>query len=158
MPKTTVRVEGLRELDHALSELTKQTTRRAVARRALKEAGEPIRARAQALAPDDPRTAAPFDLTQSIAMSSRQKSGRATRHRKESPTEVTVFIGPTREGYPQAIMQEFGTVHHRAQPYLRPAWDSEGGMTALGRIVKAMREQIDKAVARQRRRIARGGK
>lgn len=156
MPKTTVRVEGLRELDAALSEITKQTTRKSVARRALKDGGEPIRALAQQLAPDDPATSAPFDLTQSIEMSSRQKSGRATRYRKESPTEVAVHIGPTKDGYPQAIMQEFGTVHHAAQPYMRPAWDSEGGMNALRRIIKGMRTHIDRTVARQRKRIARG--
>jgi len=154
--KTAFRVEGLRELDAALSELTKQTTRRGVARRALKEAGEPIRERMEQLAPDDRRTDAPFDLKQSIALSSRQKSGRATKYRKESPTEVTVFIGPTKEGYPQAIMQEFGTVHHAAQPYMRPAWDAEGGGRALERIKKTLRAAIDKAVARQRRAIARG--
>ena len=152
--KTTVRVEGLRDLDLALSELTKDTTRKAVARRALRDAGEPIRARAEQLAPDDPNTKAPFDLKQSIAMSGRQKSGRATQYRKESPTEVTIHIGPTKDGYPQAIMQEFGTVHHAAHPYLRPAWDGEGGRKALNRIIKAMSVHIAKSVARQRRRFA----
>jgi HK97 gp10 family phage protein len=147
--KTTVKVEGLRELDAALSAIAKQTTRKSVARRALKQAGEPILARARSLAPDDPRTRAPLDLTDSMALSSRQKSGRATKYRKESPSEVVIHIGPTKEGYPQAIMQEFGTVHHAAQPYLRPAWDGEGGNRALGRIVKAMKAAIDKAARRQ---------
>lgn len=155
MPKTTVKFEGGRELEQALSEISSQATRRATGRRALREAGEPIRAEMQLQAPDDPLTGAPHDLKQSIAMSSRQKSGRATRYRKESPTEVVVHIGPTKEGYPQAVMQEFGTKHHRAQPYIRKAWDSQGGQTALRRILSALREEIWKSVRRQERKAAR---
>ena len=146
---------GFRDLEAALGQITTRATRRNVGRRALRAAAEPIRAKAAQLAPDDPRTDAPYDLKTSIVVSSRQKSGRATRHRRESPTEVVVFIGPTKEGYPQAIMQEFGTKHHSARPYLRPAWSIEGGLKALDRIRAAMAIEIEKAIGRQARRAAR---
>ena len=155
MTRRTVTTSGFAELEKALGEIAKHTTRRAVARRALTNAGEPIRALAQDLAPDDPNTRAPQDLKQSIAISSRQKSGRATKYRKESDQEVVVHIGPTKEGYPQAIMQEFGTRHHPAHPYMRPAWDAEGGDKALARIGRELGSEIEKAAARAARAAAR---
>lgn len=154
MAKTTVRTDGFRELERALSDIAKHTTRRAVGRRALRAAADPIRDRAEQLAPDDARTAAPLDLKSSIVISARQKSGRATQYRAESKGEVVLHIGPTRDGYPQAIMQEFGTRHHPAKPYMRPAWDGEGGEKAIGRIGKALGEEVDKAAARAARKAA----
>lgn len=150
-----MRFEGGRELERALGELTKQATRRAVVRRALRAAGEPILAAMQAKAPDDPRTNGQNDLKTSLAMSSRQKSRRGGAFRPEGPKEVVVHIGPTRHGYPQAIMQEFGTSHHPPHAYIRPAWDAEGGERALDRIGTALGEEIDKAAKRQARRAAR---
>lgn len=157
MPKRLVRTTGFRELEAGLSQLASKLTRKNVGRRALKTAAEPIAASARRHAPDDPATP-DIDLESSIKVSSRQKSGRQTRHVKESPTEVVMFVGPTREGYPQAIMQEFGTRHHAAQPYMRPAWDEEGGDTAVRRIGKALGEEIPKAVGRQNRKLARATK
>ena len=154
MPAQTVEVLGLRELEQAFDELEKVATRKGAARRALKAAGEPILVMARSLAPDDPRTSAPLDLTDSLAMSSRQKSGRATKYRKESKGEVVIHIGPTKEGYPQAWMQEFGTVHHAAVGYMRRSWDAEGGVKAVKRIASTLGPEIEKSAARQARRKA----
>lgn len=150
-----MRFAGGRELEAALGQIAKQATRRNVGRRALRAAGEPILQAMIDKAPDDPRTNGENDLKTSLAMSSRQKSRRGGTYRPEGPKEVTVHIGPTKSGYPQAMMQEFGTVHHPPQAYIRPAWDAEGGEAALDRIGEALGEEIGKAVKRQERRAQR---
>lgn len=151
----TVRVEGLREMENALAELAKHTTRRAVGRKALRAAGDPILAAMQANAPDDPKSSAPRDLRSSLAISGRQKSSRGGTFRPEAPSEVVIHIGPTKDGYPQAVMQEFGTSRHPPHAYMRPAWDAEGGEPAVNRIGESLGEEITKAAQRQARRAAR---
>lgn len=153
--KVTMQMTGLRDLERALGEIAKQTTRRAVGRRALRAAGEPILAAMQDKAPDDPKTNGLKDLKSSLAMSVRQKSKRGGTYRPEAPKEVVLHIGPTRHGYPQAVMQEFGTAHHPPQAYIRPAWDAEGGEAAAERIGEALGEEIDKAAKRQAARARR---
>lgn len=76
------------------------------------------------LAPDDPLTGPPWDLKSSIAVSRRQRSGRARRDRDLGQYGARAYMGPTKFGYPQAIMDEFGTIKMSARPYMRPAWES----------------------------------
>jgi len=149
---TRISVEGLKELDAALSQLqgtAAKTTLRRVARRAL----EPMRAEAQRLAPDDPDTPNP-DLESSIIISSRQKSGRQGRRSAEEKRSVVVYMGPSPEGYPQAVMQEFGTAHHPPQPYMRPAFDGEKD-GALEIIKADLGDEINKTVRRLNMKAAR---
>jgi len=153
MPKR-MKTSGFREFEKALGEVTKATQRRALGRRALKKTAEPITQRMAELAPDDPATGAPLDLTSSVSQSPRQKSGRATKFRKQSKTEQVIHIGPTKDGYPQAIMQEFGTVHHRAVGHMRRAWDAFGGLKALDRLGRHLWADLEKTLKRQERRLA----
>lgn len=148
----TVAVEGLRDLDAALSQLS-QATGKAVLRRIGRKALEPMRADAQARAPDDPNTP-DVDLESSIIISSRQKSGRQSKRSGEEKRSVVVYMGPSPDGYPQAIMQEFGTVHHGPQPYMRPAWDANKSK-ALSIIKDDLGAEIDKAAQRAARKAAR---
>lgn len=151
----TARVEGLRELEDELLKLEKLSTRKSLGRRVLKKAGQPMADLMERLAPDDPTTP-PVDLHTSIEISSRQKSGGAKSYAKPDDGSVEMHIGPTKDGYPQAVMQEFGTVHHDAQPFIRPAWDREARPT-LDRIKKFLGEDIVKALKRQAKRNARQG-
>lgn len=144
-----VRVEGLKALNSSLMEL-KSSTARGVVRRTLLKAMEPMAEEARRLAPDDPTTGEP-DLHRSIAVSTRQKTGRQIKFAKATPTEVNVYMGPTKEGYPQAIMQEFGTVHHPPQPYMRPAWDG-GKDQLLEDVSTGLGEEIAKTAARLAKR------
>ena len=138
-----VKVEGLRELERALAELPKATGRN-VLKRTLVKAGEPIADAARQKAPVESG-----DLQRSIAVStkkpkdadvgkaafaeamrggaSRGEAGAALRAaRAANPNAFAeAFVGPGR--HPQAIMQEFGTVNHPPQPFMRPAWDSKQG-------------------------------
>lgn len=141
---TTVSIQGLREVDAALGELTKATGRN-VMRRAGVKALEPIAEAMRDKAPDDPATGG-NDLKTSITVSTK----RPPRHRKES--EVEVFAGPG--PLPQAHLQEFGAPQHGPQPYARPAWD--GGKDAiLPNLADHFWPEIKKAADRAARKTAR---
>lgn len=107
----SMKVEGGDRLARTLRELP-QRVNREVQRAALREGGELIRARASSLAPRAP--GAP-DLADNIGIS----------NARPGDGSVAIAIGPTR-GFFYGFFQEFGTVRHRAQAFMRPAWDSEG--------------------------------
>lgn len=109
-----MRVEGLDELAKTLRDLPQRTSRRVVSE-ALMDAGEPIRAKASDLAP---REAGEPDLADNINL--------APLRKQAGSEDVSVGIGPSSRFFFYDSMQEFGTVHHRAQPFYRPALDSEG--------------------------------
>jgi hypothetical protein len=106
----SVQVLGLKELEASMAEMTKATGRN-VLRRVARQALEPMKAEAVSLAPDDPTTHAPRDLKTSIAISEKQKSGRFGGLTQRTST-VTMYMGPTGGGYPQAMIAEFGAPPH----------------------------------------------
>ena len=139
MPRT-VKVEGLRELDAALSELPKATSRN-VMRRAGIKALEPMAEEMRRRVPVDSG-----DLKEGIAVSTRNPR----RNRRQS--EVEVYAGPGR--HPQAHLREFGGDGNPPEPYVRPAWD--GGKTELLDTVKQdLWSEIEKAAARLAKKAAR---
>lgn len=174
---TTVRVEGLRELDRALGELPKATGR-AVLTRTLKKAGAPIRDAAQAKAPTD--TGA---LRESIVVStlkpkghsakktafaaamgagaSRREAGAAARSAKAGANEsfAEAFVGPleqrTKKAAIKTIVQEFGSVDQPGTPYMRPAWDANKNL-ALDIIKNDLGDEIIKAAKRLAKKAAKG--
>lgn len=135
----TVKVEGLREIDAALGELGK-VTGRSVLRRVGRMRLQPMAEEMRRLAPVDQT-----DLRDSIAVSTK----RPRRHKKQS--DVEVFAGPGR--HPQAHLQEFGTVNHGPQPFVRPAWDG-GKEKLLDGIKDDLWSEISKAAARKAKRAA----
>lgn len=140
MAKQSFKIEGLSDLDRALSELPKATARN-VLLRTLKEHGEPIRADGEANAPKGEQGSAET-YTVSTKLTKRQRK----QHKKESHVEV--YIGPGAD--PAMLQQEFGNAHHGPQPHLRPAWDSNVQRVLQG-ITKSLADQIEKA----RKRLAR---
>jgi hypothetical protein len=138
--KTTFRVEGLKELNDALAELPKATSRN-VLLRTLKGEGQPIADAGEANAPRLSGKLAD-SYTVGTKLSRRQKK----QHRKESAVEV--FIGPT--PHPKSIQTEFGNAHQTPHPHLRPAWDANW-RGVLDGIKNRMTEEIEKA----RKRLAR---
>lgn len=62
-------------------------------------------------------------------------------------------VGPTNRAG-QGILQEFGTAHHAAQPFMRPTWDTYGPAT-LDVMKETMGEEIEKATKRAVKRAAR---
>lgn len=127
-----VHVSGLKELDAALEQIAKQSTKAAVARRALKKAGEPMAAAMRAAAPRDDG-----QLQDNIAVSTKVKNevgkaayaaamrgggtqGEAVAAMRGARREakaaginpaVFMFVGPTVKA-PHAHLVEFGTGPH----------------------------------------------
>lgn len=137
MARQTFRIEGLSELDEALSELPKATAR-AVLVRTLKEQGQPIRDAGEALAPKN-TGGLKASYTVSTKLSRRQKS----QNEKESDVEVYIGPGPAAKG----VQTEFGNAHQAAEPHLRPAFDNNV-MQVLNGITGALAAEIEKARAR----------
>ena len=147
----TLRLEGFRELEQELAKLGSHTTRRASARRALRKAAQPMVGIAQGLAPrGDTLTLAP-----SISIGTKLSKRQRGLHRKmfrddRSAVEMFVGAGPLSSAH----TQEFGTIHHAPQPFLRPAWDQDQ-RAMLERLKTELWADIRKAVARAERRAAR---
>ncbi len=140
----TVKVEGLEGLLQALEELPKRVTQKAVVRRALTQAAEPIRSLWASLAPYDASDMG-LHLRDSVVVSS-QTVSRAKAD--ERPGAVVVYVGPNKN-LPRhhGIFMEFGTFKDPAQPSGRPAFETrkEESLHLLGYYMWA---EIDAAVHR----------
>lgn len=140
----SIRIEGLKELDEALTELPKATARNVLVR-TLKSEGQPIADAGERLAPRRTGGLA-ISYTVSQKLTRRQKK----MNRKES--DVEVFIGPT--PHPKSVQTEFGNRHQAPKPHLRPAWDGNV-MRVLAGIRDKLAEEIEKARARIARKAER---
>jgi len=137
---TKFHIEGLAELDVALTELPKATARNVLAR-TLREQGQLIANAGQSNAPRRSGKLAE-SYTVGTKLSRRQK----TLHRKESMVEV--FVGPT--PHPKSVQTEFGNAHQRPQPHLRPAWDGN-----VRRVLEGIRDTLAREIEKARARLAR---
>lgn len=148
MTNTRMTVTGLKDLERRLNALEKDATKRTTARNALKAGGQVLADKAKQLAPYEDG-----DLRDSIAVSTKLTKRQRSRHRKRDPVEVFAGAG----GGSNAVQQEYGNLNHAAQPYMRPAFDSQK-REALRVIVSDMDKQIDKAIQRQAKRNAKKGR
>lgn len=141
----TVKVEGLADLERALQELPKANAK-AVLRRTMTQAGEPVAKTARSLAPKEIGY-----LSESIDVGTRLSRRQSNLHKKESPVEM--FIGPGPD--PAAHLQEFGSgPGHQAQPFMRPAWDQHK-TEVLETIANLTWIEIEKTAARLAKKAAR---
>jgi HK97 gp10 family phage protein len=159
----TVHVEGLKELDAALGELSKSLAK-GVLSRTLVKAGKIIAAVAEQNAPTATgglkrsiiaTTKKPSDIKSAgkaayaAAMrsgASRAEAGAALRGATASGkgAYAEAFVGPDRR---PAIIQEWGTFNQPAQPFMRPAWDAKQG-EALNVIKTELGAEIQKTAKR----------
>lgn len=155
MARTTVRVDGLREIDAAIGELGKATGRN-VLRRVAVERLQPMAEEARRLAPDDPKTGG-NDLRRSIDVSTKS-AGYAARINRNGKSEAEAHMGPAGHGGtkapPQGSLQEFGTVTNPPQPFMRPAFDA-GKQKMLDGIKDDLWAEIKKAADRKAKKAAR---
>jgi HK97 gp10 family phage protein len=142
-----VTVTGLDEIMAALRELPNATAKN-VMRRVLIKRAEPVAEDARRLVPVDEG-----HLKESIHVSTRLTRRQKARHRKVHRDDVEVFVGPGND--PAAHLQEFGSSHHDAQPFMRPAWDANK-RGVLDGVADDMWREIEKAVARQAKKAAKG--
>ncbi len=169
--KITTKIEGLDQLDKALSELPRAVQRRTL-HKVLRQAAEPIREEAQRRAPyltGDLRGS--FIIRTSMknkignaefsavmrAGGTRAEAGAAMREARRAAGQAgllnfaQVFIGPAKGSKRQgikAMVQEFGSIKQSPNPYMRPAWDTKSG-AALQVIISSLGAAIKAAAARQ---------
>lgn len=144
--------EGGKDLEAALLNLSTKATARNVGKRGLTKAAEPIAAKARLLAPKDEH-----DLESAIkvgkAIGAFQRDGNRGDY-------IAVFVGidesVDKRLHIYAAEQENGNPDRQleAQPYMRPAWDSEKGK-AVELLAPALWEEIAAANARSARKAAR---
>lgn len=108
--KTSMRLDGGQAIAKALQGLSQRITTK-VKRDALDTAAQPMARRMSQLAPKSEE-----------APHLKEMIGVGTNARGQDVNETAVAIGPTRSGY-YGSFQEFGTAHHGAQPFARPAFD-----------------------------------
>ena len=117
----SVRIEGGKALADALNSLSARVRRNTLVE-VLTEAAEPMRRRAASLSPHEP--GAP-DIKQNIVVSRSTRTMSADGFlQRQDEFQATVAMGPAR-GFDYGLFQEYGTVHHGAQPFMRPAFDGE---------------------------------
>ena len=150
--KVTVKTTGFAELDRALADIEKAATAKAIMRRALKQAAQPMADMASSLAPVGATGTLAPSVTVGTKLSKRQKG----MHRKmfrDDKASVEMFVGAG--PLASAHNQEFGNDHHGPQPFMRPAFDAEAKPT-VDRLGKEMWAEIDKAAKRAAKRAAKG--
>lgn len=151
--KTTMRIDGLRELDASLGALAAEygkASGKAVLRRVADKALGPMAEVARQLAPDDPATPA-GDLKASITVGGKLNKRQAALARKDqNKATVTRYMGTND---PAGIQQEFGNVNHGPQPFMRPAFQQEAQPT-IERVGAELGPEIEKTAARLAKRRA----
>lgn len=144
MAKEVLKIEGLSELKDALAELPKATSTN-VLKRALTKAADPMQETAQRLAP-----VATGKLQRSITVGTKLSRSQKSKYKKINKVEI--FVGPA--PLKSAVPQEFGTVNHRPQPFMRPAFEQHW-RSSIELIKKEIWSEIEKARARLARKAAR---
>jgi HK97 gp10 family phage protein len=169
--KTTFKIEGLSELDEALKEFTRATGGN-ILKRAVGTAAAMLADHAIEAAPIDEgdlkrgiKVAKPKIInpgTAAFAQAMRETGDRAiaaeaaraaNREAGGSGRSAVTHVGPAKH-VGQGILQEFGTAHHKAQPFMRPTWDQYGAEAATV-MRDALAEGIDKARERAAKKAAR---
>lgn len=159
MARTTVKIEGLREVEAALADLGKSLGR-GVLRRVAQRALAPIAADAKSAV--EASTAGTGELADSIAVSSRLSKTQAKEARRERKDFVEVHVGAG--ALQQAHLLEFGTGERfqangksvgsmQPEPYMRPAWDAHRG-EIVGDLADDLWAEIKKTAARKAKRDA----
>lgn len=169
--RTSFKIEGLKELDEALKDFSRATGGN-ILKRAVGAAGAMIAEEAIKIAPKDKgvlreqiQVAKPKIInpgTAAFAQAMRETGDRAiaaaaaraaNKEAGGTGRSAVTHVGPTKKAG-QGILQEFGTVHHKAQPFMRPTWDAHGEAAAT--VMKdTLAEEIDKATKRAEKRAAR---
>jgi HK97 gp10 family phage protein len=142
--KVSITIEGLSRCQAALRELP-AAVGKSVVRDILIERAEPIAETVRSLAPVGRGV-----LQGSVVVGTRASWGGFALHGKGGPHHVEVFVGPSPDGF-HGLFQEFGTLHHPPQPFLRPALDKHIDKV-FENIVDDLWAAIQAALARRARK------
>lgn len=169
--RRTIGVEGLKQTNDALSELSKATQGN-ILKRAVGAAAAFFADHARPIAPKDkgvlqieikvskPKIITPGKAAYAQAMretGDKAEAAAAARAANKSAggtgRSAVTHVGPTKKAG-QGMLQEFGTAHHKAQPFMRPTFDADGSKL-VDVIRDTLAEEIDKATKRAERKAAR---
>jgi HK97 gp10 family phage protein len=141
-----VKVDGFKECEKALNELSNATARNVIKRAAF-AAAEPVKATAESLAPVNQG-----ELREDFAISTQLTKNQRKQSRKQSAVEV--YVGVAGKRGPFAHLPEYGTAHSAPRPFMRPAIDANLGRV-FATFVRELKAETDKAMERARRKAAR---
>lgn len=150
-----VKITGAKELEKALLLLSRGAARKA-GRTAVRKAAKPILDAAKA---NVPVRSGRLKKSLQIKFKRQGRGGDASL----MEAEVRVRPGPRRQNKSGGTVPgsqpnvygafvEFGTVHNRPQPFMRPAWEAEGGQSAIDR----MGEELGKAIEVEAAKLGKG--
>jgi len=164
--KSSMKLEGFKELEDALLELPK-STQGGVLKRAVAGPAADFADHAASLAPKDrgvlatqikvskPKIINPGTAAFAAAMregSTRAEAAQAARAANRAAggkgKSVVTHVGPTKKAF-HGSLQEFGTRHHPPQPFMRPTWDA-----FQGRMLTSIRDTLAQEIEKARKRIA----
>lgn len=144
----TIKIDGLKDLDRALSELPK-TTARATLRRVGIKALQPFDKAWRANAERNRLTGA-LDGSGGVGTKLTRRQAQQAK-KSDDKAFVEVYAGPNN---PAAVPGEFGTVDQPPRPFMRPAWDATAGQV-LQIVSDELGTEIDKSAKRVARKAAR---
>lgn len=148
-----IKIEGFRELERALAEDLPRATARNTLRRTAVNSMARIERAAKSKVPVDDGT-----LRDSITTKNAKAQRQAGSVKFARSTGVEVMTGPTgRQEGGYGAFQEFGTVKMAANPFMRPAADTEG-QNVIDEVRDELAAQIEKAKARIARKTAKAGR
>ena len=131
----TVEITGLKELDAALRALP-DAMQAGPVREGLKAGAEVLRQSMAHRAPRDPDVSG-VTLAEEMVAEVKVSTKRDTAEAR---------IGPSKRAW-YGRFQEFGTEHHAAQPFMRPALDQDGQL-AIAALAQAMAAGLERAARR----------
>lgn len=146
--KAEFRLEGFDELERALAEDLPKATAKNVLLRVGKKGMKPVEDAAKRYAPKESGT-----LSQSITTKKAKAQRIPGSRRFARQNGVTIVTGPAPEGKldkANAGWQERGTVNMAANPYMRPAADSE-----LDNTLRSVKDDLKTEIEKAKQRIAR---
>jgi len=155
------KVEGLRDVERALDDLSKATGRAAL-RRALKKSAQPLVEGVKRRAPVDDGS-----LRDSVAIAARlaPSVAKVARRLGDPKSSVQLYLGPKWPEGAHGHLVEFGTAPRvkkstgqavgamPAQPFMRPAWEA-GQAAVLKRLETNLWSEVTKSLERARRKAA----
>ena len=142
-----VKVEGLADLEQALSELPKATARNTL-QRTLKKGGEIVK---EAWAPRVPKLTGHLEHSIIVGPSSKLTPRQKRDAKKDGKHFAEIHVGTSD---PAGQQLEFGNIHQAAHPTGRPAWEATKDQVLNG-IAKDLGTEIEKSAARLARKAAR---
>lgn len=150
--KTAFKVENIDSVTATFAEMSKGLARGALTRiavNALKDEFVPV---AKSLAPDDPATQG-NDLKASIIAGPASKLNARQKKLNKQRDDRSFGEGFAGTADPAGIPQEFGTVNHGPQPFMRPAWD-QTQKPLIDHVAKNAWPEVEKTALRAAKRKA----